>query len=733
MKQACFSSQPCASVAAEGHKMPRIHLTALAMTVCALPVHAEMLNAMPTDVIPVASDGDRLEDELSSEPAQLDTTAPATDETPPVEVNQLPVQDDGDVDEKDEAESAHEANAVKTDTPPGRPAGDQSPASTASPTSTPSTSTPGAPAVKPEAPSATPGSAAPPAQAPQARADGEVTDDTDASGEKSEGESAKEEKQEAQKTFMKGELTQFGIVQLMNQRTSFGVSAGIMGIDGMYYGVIRPDLNLRLGNFNLGLGAPLRFQLFDTSKFTNLLDPNGYTAVFEGAGRFRQEDWDQIEDFLRPLRYFTWGRKEDRFYLDLNRARAFTIGHGQLMRRYSPNVDIDEDNLFAELDAYSDIGGFEIVAGPLPLPRIVGGLLFVKPLGLFSDDYMAKSLSVGVSYLTDLNAPTVLTRATNAAGVTLLPLDNSNQLLHKNSGALLGDRVQGFGVDAEVKLVKLDFIDIKTYVDYSQLVLPASTGESGDGFDSFSDGGFTAGTLFRLSFGEKPVRSFDDESVEVQQGNAPREMKAAHALRLRAEGRFFGPQYLPSYFDTLYEVDKMQFDLGQPNLGRADLPTKLGYLAQQSGQAWRVGHYLELSYTWVDVFGITAMYEDAWRSDTFENVTAARNMAFHVETFGLGWIQLFATYHLRHFDDFGTLFTFNSDNEILYAGGRVALLPILYLNFGVQRAFRAGFGKNDDPDARFPLAGSDLTYRYSSVGLVNAWNDTYEVELGWQF
>ena len=138
---------------------------------------------------------------------------------------------------------------------------------------------------------------------------------------------------------------------------------------------------------------------------------------------------DQIEDFLRPLRYFTWGKKEDRFYLDLNRARAFTIGHGQLMRRYSPNVDIDEDNLFAQLDAYSDLGGFELVAGPLPLPRIVGGLLFVKPLGLFSDGYMAKSLSIGVSYLPDLNAPTVLLRQTNNAGETLLPVDDANQLL----------------------------------------------------------------------------------------------------------------------------------------------------------------------------------------------------------------------------------------------------------------------------------------------------------------
>lgn len=54
-----------------------------------------------------------------------------------------------------------------------------------------------------------------------------------------------------------------------------------------------------------------------------------------------------IEDFLRPLRYISWGRKEDKLYVDVNRVHSVTLGHGQLVRRYTPNIDIDEDNLFA--------------------------------------------------------------------------------------------------------------------------------------------------------------------------------------------------------------------------------------------------------------------------------------------------------------------------------------------------------------------------------------------------
>jgi hypothetical protein len=39
--------------------------------------------------------------------------------------------------------------------------------------------------------------------------------------------------------------------------------------------------------------------------------------------------------------------------------------------------------LFAAADGYSDFGGVELIAGPFPVPRIVGGLMFVKPLGLW--------------------------------------------------------------------------------------------------------------------------------------------------------------------------------------------------------------------------------------------------------------------------------------------------------------------------------------------------------------
>jgi hypothetical protein len=535
--------------------------------------------------------------------------------------------------------------------------------------------------------------------------------------------------------FLKGELTSMGDVVLVNQRTSFGVGLGLNAIDGITFGVLRPDINLQFGKFRLGLGAPLRFELFNLQTL-DLLGGDPLGSVTGNFGRFRTEDWDQVEDFVRPLRYISWGQKEDRLYIDVNRVHAITIGHGQLVRRYAPNVDIDEDNIFAQVDGYNEWGGVELMAGPFPIPRLVGGLAFIKPLGIVNsfspvarDDSwlreVASSWSIGFSYVTDLNSPTGLEARAGNDGQQRFIVDAANQLVWRNKVNPVGDVVQGVGADSEVKLFKSSAVDIKVYGDWSQLFFPGDS-SSAAAFAPFTGGGATVGGLVRVSLGETPVRSIEQEDEETKAGRKPREKKAAHGLRLRLEGRTFAPTYLPSYWNTLYEVDRFQFGLAAD---RRTLPTKIAFLASQQEEPWRAGYYGELSYAWVDVVGATIAFEDAHPLGATTTPVRGRNLALHVESKGLGWLQLFGTYHFRNFEfgELDRLFSFTTDNEILFVGGRLQVLPILFLNLGVQRAFRVGFGNADDdtPDSR----GQRLT----SVGLQNAWTVGGDVELGWQF
>lgn len=528
--------------------------------------------------------------------------------------------------------------------------------------------------------------------------------------------------------FLKGELSHMGDVQLVNSRSSIGVALGVAAIDNVYYAVVRPDVNFRYGNFSAGLGAPLRFQVADLNGI-DVTNPGSTDSIFADAGRFRTEDWDQIEDFLRPLRYATWGKKEDNLYIDVNRVHAITIGHGQLMRRYTGNIDIDEDNLFAVVDGYRDFGGFELMAGPFPIPRLAGGLLFVKPLGLFRDDVLSKSWSVGVSAITDLNAPTGLDKRQNPAdGRTQLAVDRANQFGWQGRANPVGAMVQGVGADTELKVLKTDLFDLKVYGDYSHLFFPADTSPAA-AFEAFNGGGFTLGGLLRMSFGTTPVRDLEDETEAVQKGQAPREMKAAHAVRVRLEARTFSAQFMPSYWNTLYEVDRLQFGqtVGDERLTRATLPTKVGFLAARADEPWRAGLYTEASYAWVDVLAVTVAYEDAYALGDAALPVDGRNLALHVESQGLGFIQAFATYHYRNFDRLDGLFSFNTDNEIFFFGGRLQVLPFLFINAGAQRAFRVGYSEDDSP------LFNDDGLRFSSTGLQNVWTGNVDVELGWQF
>jgi|GEM_PF-1109234 len=532
--------------------------------------------------------------------------------------------------------------------------------------------------------------------------------------------------------FRKGELSRFGAIRLHNARTAFGVGLGLDFIDGIGYGVVRPNFQLHWRKLSVAVEVPLRFQLLDTTQL-NVIDPSTFGTLTSGVGNFRTEDWDAAinapyTDLLRPIRHITWGNKEDRLYVDITRERAHTIGHGQLMRRYTPNVDLDNDLLMAELDAYADFGGIEVVGGPLPIPRVIGGLAFIKPLGLFLDDYFSKSLSVGASYVTDLNTPAVLTTTNNPADQRVQYVINdtpgqAKQFLHENSDQLLlGHQVQGAGVDVELKAVKWGFVDLKLYGDYSHLFFPAVDSA---GIAAFNAGGGTVGALLRMSFGAQVAQAEEDLPTDVLLGKEPRELKARHALRFRAEGRVFQPQFLPSYFNTMYEADKYQLGFGNTDpTQRATLPTKFAFLSTQANEPMRAGYYLEASYQWVDVLAITAMYEDAWAvgGGGVEAVPSARNMAVHAETNGLGWLQLFATYHLHNVDDWTKAFQFSTDNELFFMGGRLQILPILFLNLGVQRTYRIDYGEDD-------LEGHGAT----TIGMKGAWSAVFDVELGWQF
>jgi len=414
-----------------------------------------------------------------------------------------------------------------------------------------------------------------------------------------------------------------------------GVSLGMDRVDLAYYAVVEPLVDLRFldGKLGFGLGVPLHVEVVDFAR-----GADGQPVLFARAGRLRTDDWRSLHDFGRVLKYLTYGRKEDALYVNAGQRYASSIGHGALQRRYAPNLDIHYPRASAEVDAYNEYAGFELFTNDVLEFNQLAGLAFVKPLAPFvKDNAVLRSLSIGVSAALDWKAPWKL-ELDSITGQRVLGGDG--RLRSSARAATL------FGIDAELKVVKTAQIDLKPYVDYS--------------FLAGGDGGLTVGVLGRFNAGRHPV----------------------HAFRVVAELRALGSRYAPSWFDTFYEVERFMYrapPVGTPGSGGAGAVTKLDAVLTD-GLGQRVGYYAEASWGIPGKVGLTLAFEGT-------STAPEKNLVAHLELPLFDFVQLFASYYKRGLTDFAGLAALD-EKTVVYAGARLMLLPILYINGRFYKTFR---------------------------------------------
>jgi hypothetical protein len=438
--------------------------------------------------------------------------------------------------------------------------------------------------------------------------------------------------------FIKGELSMYlGSDRLVVKNNRVGVSAGLDRFESAFYLLVEPMVDLRFfdGKLGFGFGVPLRFELVNLA--TN--PATGSPFLTQNLGRLRLEDYDQVHDFGRLIKYVTWGRKEDPLYISAGQRYASSIGHGAIMRRYAPNIDIDYPRASAQVDAYNEYAGFELFTNDLLEWNTLAGLAFVKPLAFFNkENLLTKSFSVGVTGATDWRAPYTI-RTDAATG--LRQVDASGRLLANERPAVL------VGIDAEVKVVKTRHVDLKPYVDYSHLV--------------GGDGGFTAGILGRFNVGTDIVNAF----------------------RLVGEFRVLGSRYLPSYFDTFYEIERFIFASEEtPGAPVRTALTRQQFLLER-GLGQRLGYYLEASWGIPGKVGLTLAAEGVSNAPN-------TNLIAHLEVPVLDFVQVFGSYYKRGITSPAAIFRIDPQlqDTIFYAGARLKILPFLFVNGRAYQTFR---------------------------------------------
>lgn len=481
--------------------------------------------------------------------------------------------------------------------------------------------------------------------------------------------------------FIEGELANVGAIGLVPWENQVGVVLGIERVGIAYYAAITPQINYNAAVYDrpldMSFAVPVRLQLLDTRPATQG-DDRGWSHV----GRIRKQDWDEVSDFAQIIRNITFGGKEGHVYMDVNAFKASSLGHGAVMRRYNPNLNLNSRQVSGELDAFGDYGGGEIFVNNVTRPNVLGGIVFAKPLSLIDrDSYVMRSFSLGATVVADIDAPLrnkldYDDLDDNGRRDTQLAIDQKSfRPLYASTSVI------AYGLDAEVKLVDSPVADWKTYLDYSKLAsgLPTDDPKTlnfGDIPTRYRDsGGLTWGHLLRLNLGEDTV----------------------HALRLRAEVRRYDQNYLPGYFDVMYEIQRVQYSLARrSNLTGAQLQQQLvngtklqQVLGRAEGTSKVFGLYFEASWKIADSFAIAMAMET-------NDSTPDNNFFVHLEVPTYRNFQFLATLHRRSAVTAGDLFKASSStNDILIVKGRYRLSDRFHINMEAITPYGIG------PDSLF--------------------------------
>jgi hypothetical protein len=515
--------------------------------------------------------------------------------------------------------------------------------------------------------------------------------------------------------FIKGDLIYPGTRRLLSRFDHIGVSVGVSFVDNDLLATVSPGMAWYFDSgWAVSFHMPVRLLA---------LEINGDEFEFGGL-KVRRQDWDEISDFAKVIRFITFGRKESNLYFTINTMRPTTIGHGMLMNNYQGDIDVDRSLTSLIFDAYNDYAGFQLQANDITFQnQILAGLAFFKPLSFFSDSTLAKGFSLGVEYITDLRAPRcILESATSdncvqgsghAAGFNPYngeSLDNSFVRTDPDTGRFAAKEtmVHAIGGSFEFKFYKGESADLKLYATYHQFL------NDGGG------GGLAGGTLARINVGQTWISAF----------------------RLRGEYQTFEDGFLPSYFNTLYEIQKYAFLYAAKNYQVG--PTKYqqvfgdpenGFNRVDHGR--RHGYRLDLHWALFKTkrsakkIGLGLGIQDS-------NGPYDTNFYLHLECPLLAWLQIFGTYMKNNVDGVDQIFTnLTGKDAIILTGFRLQVLPILFVNAHYSQSFRAvgspGSEVHLGNDTIVDASGNVSPYFKQDLLFENVHTFFVDVEFGWEF
>jgi len=233
---------------------------------------------------------------------------------------------------------------------------------------------------------------------------------------------------------------------------------------------------------------------------------------FDSKGNVRSENFNEFSDYLSIIRYVRYGHKGDDFYGRVGALDYATLGHGSIMYLYNNSPSFDSRRIGLEFDL--DLGeyGIETVWGNFAQSGVAGFRGHVKPMQFTS---LAKTpvlgnLEVGFSLASDFDK-----KAGVAAG-------NYDAVTNKFTSTVDEGSITIVGLDLGLPIVQSKTFDLQLYLDYAKII------------------DFGSGAATGIMMGFKGLGLVD--------------------VYARFERRFNGENYIPSYFNSLYEIERFNLN-----------------------------------------------------------------------------------------------------------------------------------------------------------------------------
>lgn len=350
---------------------------------------------------------------------------------------------------------------------------------------------------------------------------------------------------------------------------SAGAALGFGQIGEDYYLRLNVGFEMNLGKIGLGVQAPLNILAYEgcgdevmgrcTNKFDGM--PDAMPPIESSrdqktyGGVLRKQDYDEVSDYGKFIRYVRYGHKGDPLHLHVGELGGMSIGHGTLVGRYMNNVSVDHTKFGLVVDVDHDFGGVETLFDNIvsegddgksfggEAVGLFAGRAYVRPLMIANIQIpFVRRLALGVSYAIDRRVPIVLKKDPSDPTGNRFDLDDKGNFERDASAA--EDSFQAVGLDVELPLLESSIIRLVPYIDYNILgdvknplraampMMPAGTSAQVD-----AGSGLHIGAMLGFQF---PIL------LDI-------------SLSARLEYRYLGDGYLPAYFDSNYDLQRYQY------------------------------------------------------------------------------------------------------------------------------------------------------------------------------